>query len=106
GSPAGQQYMSNKANGTNSVANGVNGANGANGHGKKQRKTRLAAGGDIIAALDVGTTKVCCFIARRGEDGRPRVMGIGHQLSRGLRGGAIVDMEAADSSILAAVHAA
>ena len=54
----------------------------------------------------MGTTKVCCFIARRGEDGRPRVVGIGHQLARGLRGGAIVDMEAAEASILTAVHAA
>jgi cell division protein FtsA len=70
------------------------------------RKARLSSGGDLTAALDVGTTKVCCFIARRGEDGRPQVVGIGHQLARGLRGGAIVDMEGAESSILAAVHAA
>ncbi|HZT18171.1 MAG TPA: cell division protein FtsA [Dongiaceae bacterium] len=70
------------------------------------RKARLSTGGDVMAALDVGTTKVCCFIARRGENGRPQVAGIGHQLARGLRGGAIVDMEAAESSILAAVHAA
>src|SRR5437763_341968 len=59
------------------------------------RKARLNTGGDLTAALDVGTTKVCCFIARRGEDGRPQVIGIGHQLARGLRGGAIIDMEAA-----------
>jgi len=70
------------------------------------RKARLSTGGDLTAALDVGTTKVCCFIARRGEDGRPQVIGIGHQLARGLRGGAIVDMEAAEASILTAVHAA
>jgi len=70
------------------------------------RKARLTTGGDLTAALDVGTTKVCCFIARRGEDGRPQVIGIGHQLARGLRGGAIVDMEAAEASILTAVHAA
>ena len=77
-----------------------------NGHRGNMRKTRLTTGGDLSAALDVGTTKVCCFIARLGEDGRPRVVGIGHQLARGLRGGAIVDMEAAEASILAAVHAA
>jgi len=70
------------------------------------RKARLSTGGDLTAALDVGTTKACCFIARRGEDGRPQVVGIGHQLARGLRGGAIVDMEAAEASILAAIHAA
>ena len=33
--------------------------------------------GSLVAAIDIGTTKVCCFIARRGEDGRPRVVGIG-----------------------------
>src|ERR1700675_1245893 len=77
-----------------------------NGHRGIMRKARLSTGGDLTAALDVATTKVCCFIARRGEDGRPRVIGIGHQLARGLRGGAIVDMEQAEASILAAVHAA
>jgi cell division protein FtsA len=70
------------------------------------RKARMSNGGEAIAVLDVGTTKVCCFIARQGEDAKPRVVGIGHQLSRGLRGGAIVDMEQAEASILAAVHAA
>ena len=59
----------------------------------------------LIAALDVGTTKVCCFVARaEGDSGR--VIGIGHQVSRGLRGGAVVDMEAAEQSIRAAVDAA
>jgi len=66
----------------------------------------MSNGGEAIAVLDVGTTKVCCFIARQGEDAKPRVVGIGHQLSRGLRAGAIVDMEQAEASILAAVHAA
>jgi cell division protein FtsA len=70
------------------------------------RKARMSNGGEAVAVLDVGTSKVCCFIARQGEDAKPRVVGIGHQLSRGLRGGAIVDMEQAEASILAAVHAA
>ena len=59
----------------------------------------------LVAALDIGTTKVACFIARI-DHGVPRVVGIGHQVSRGLRSGAIVDMEAAEESILNAVHAA
>ena len=33
----------------------------------------------LMAAIDVGTSKICCFIARMGEDGRPHVVGIGHQ---------------------------
>jgi cell division protein FtsA len=70
------------------------------------RKPRLTPRGGLIAALDVGSSKICCFIARAEDDGRPRVIGIGHQLSRGVRGGAIVDMEAAEGAILTAVHAA
>ena len=59
----------------------------------------------MVAALDIGTTKVCCFIARV-EPERPQVVGIGHQISRGLRNGAIVDLEAAGGSVAGAVHAA
>ena len=60
--------------------------------------------GSVVAALDIGSTKVCCFIAR--VEAAPRVLGIGHQVARGVRGGAIVDLEAASHSIRTAVHAA
>jgi cell division protein FtsA len=61
--------------------------------------------GGIVAAVDVGSTKVCCFIARmKGE--RPHIIGIGHQVSRGVRNGVINDIDAASHSILTAVHAA
>jgi len=68
---------------------------------RKQKKLRSG----VIAALDVGTTKICCFVARV-ENGVPRVIGIGHQVSRGVRSGAIVNMEDAERSILNAVSAA
>mgnify|MGYP002527038193 FL=1 len=58
----------------------------------------------LIAALDVGTSKVCCFIAHVDDDEAPRIAGIGFHQSRGLRAGAVVDMDAAEESILAAVH--
>jgi cell division protein FtsA len=60
----------------------------------------------LIAALDVGSTKISCFIAHAHGDGAIRVVGIGHHASHGVRGGAVVDMEAAQQSILAAVSAA
>jgi cell division protein FtsA len=60
---------------------------------------------DPIGVVDIGTSKVCCFIARRNE-GAPRIVGIGHQIARGVRNGVIVDIDAASQSILAAVHAA
>ncbi len=58
----------------------------------------------LVAALDIGTAKICCFVAKDEGDGAPRVVGIGHQVSRGLRNGVIVDMEAAEHAIRAAVH--
>lgn len=75
---------------------------GFNGAKKPKRPTR----GGTVAALDVGSTKVCCLIARVDDPGTIRVVGIGHQIASGVRAGAIVDMEGAETSIGAAVHAA
>jgi cell division protein FtsA len=58
-----------------------------------------------VAAIDVGTTKVACFIAKQNGN-EPRVIGIGHQISRGVKNGVIVDIEAASHSIATAVNAA
>ncbi|MCF6195896.1 MAG: cell division protein FtsA, partial [Emcibacter sp.] len=58
-----------------------------------------------IAALDIGTSKICCFIATVGE-GKPQVIGIGHQMSKGLKSGTVVDMEETETSIRAAVDTA
>ncbi|MGQ4273146.1 cell division protein FtsA [Terrihabitans sp. B22-R8] len=69
-----------------------------------------------ISVLDVGTSKIACLIGRLKpvESGpslpsrthRIEVLGIGHQRARGIKGGAIVDMEAAEHSIRLAVDAA
>ena len=67
---------------------------------------RGGGNGGLIAALDVGTTKVCCFLARVAADRSIHVVGIGHHLSRGVKGGAVVDMNASESSVRAAVDAA
>ncbi len=80
-------------------------ANGKPRRAPRPPRPRRRPHGSLVAALDVGTTKVCCFIARVEPD-RPQVIGIGHQISRGLRNGAIVDLEAAGASIANAVHAA
>ena len=73
----------------------------------------VAAGrSGTIAALDVGSSKISCFIARieagRVANGHTpvRVIGIGHQVSRGIRAGAVVDMDAAEEAIRVAVDAA
>ncbi|MCG8359269.1 MAG: cell division protein FtsA [Kiloniellales bacterium] len=60
----------------------------------------------LIAALDVGSSKVCCLVARLEQGKRPNVVGIGQQVSRGVRGGTVVDMEATQGAVASAVHAA
>ncbi|HVC55219.1 MAG TPA: cell division protein FtsA [Stellaceae bacterium] len=78
--------------------------NGAGGNGVRSRAAPVRPRGSMIAAIDIGTTKVCCFIAR--VEARPRVLGIGHQIARGVRGGTIVDLDATANSIRGAVQAA
>ncbi|MBC6441347.1 MAG: cell division protein FtsA [Rhodospirillales bacterium] len=60
----------------------------------------------LIAAVDVGSTKTVCFVARSDDGGGLRVVGIGCQASRGVQAGTIVNMEAAEQSIAAAVNGA
>ncbi|WP_242390508.1 cell division protein FtsA [Pararhodospirillum photometricum] len=60
----------------------------------------------LIAALDVGTTKIACLIAREEEDGHLRVLGIGHHRSRGMRGGQVANMDELELAVRAAVDAA
>jgi cell division protein FtsA len=69
-----------------------------------------------LSVLDIGTSKVVCLIAQlkpvEGLEALPgrthlaRVIGIGHQRSLGLKGGVVVDLEAAEGAICQAVHAA
>lgn len=63
--------------------------------------------GSVIAALDIGTTKISCFIARLTDDeGRYDVIGVGHQASAGIRGGTVVDLDAAETAIRQTVQSA
>lgn len=70
----------------------------------------------ILSVLDIGTSKIVCLIARlnpsapseslRGRTHRSRILGIGHQRSRGIKGGVVVDMDALENAIRLAVDAA
>jgi cell division protein FtsA len=62
--------------------------------------------GEILAALDIGSSKIVCFIARREDDDQLRVIGVGHQISAGMRGGIITDMDAVERAIRNALDAA
>ena len=70
-------------------------------------KQKFRPKGSVIAALDIGTTKISCFIARMSDDeGGYEVVGVGHQASAGIKGGTVVDLEAAETAIRQTVHAA
>jgi len=58
-----------------------------------------------VAALDLGTTKVCCALADV-DGGLPRVLGVGEVPSRGVRKGNVVDIERAAEAAAEAVEAA
>lgn len=69
-------------------------------------RNRPASDGRLVVALDVGTTKVSCFIAEIDDDGGIHVRGTGYRVSPGVRAGAVVDMEETEAAIRAAVHQA
>ena len=58
---------------------------------------------DMLAAIDVGTTKICTLIAEVSPRERPRVVGVGVVPSQGLRKGAIVNVEQATHAIAQSV---
>ena len=78
----------------------------------KKTKTHKISRNGLIAALDIGTTKVCCLIARLSGEKGPgpenalEIKGIGHQVSQGLRSGTIVDLDETEASIRSTVEAA
>ncbi len=73
---------------------------------RKIRKANSHSGRELIAALDIGTSKVCCAIAVMEAPDQMKVIGVGHQVAKGLRGGSVIDMQDAELSILNAVHLA
>lgn len=63
--------------------------------------------GSVIAALDIGSSKIACFIAQViDDDGGVEIVGVGHQASKGMKAGTITDLEAAELAIRSTVHAA
>lgn len=60
----------------------------------------------MIAALDIGTTKVACLLAQRDSEGTLAIVGSGQEVAAGMHAGRVVDMEAAEGAIRTAVHRA
>ncbi|RIX32102.1 cell division protein FtsA [Sphingomonas edaphi] len=68
----------------------------------------MAAASDqpLIAALDIGSSKVSALIVTRDADGRLRVLGTGQRESRGVKRGYVTDMEASEVAVREAVEIA
>ncbi len=62
----------------------------------------------VTAALDIGSSKITCMIARRAEatGDEPRMAGAGMQATKGVKAGAVVDLDALERSIRLAVEQA
>ncbi|EHK55951.1 cell division protein FtsA [Allomesorhizobium alhagi] len=81
--------------------------------GRKDAQTRRSG---IVTVLDVGSSKVCCVVAKlkpreegqllKGRTHQARVIGIGHQKSQGVKSGVVIDLDRAEHAIRLAVDAA
>ena len=81
----------------------------AEGRGLSRRPT-------IVSVLDIGSTKICCLVARltpaepgealRGRTHTIEVLGIGHQRSRGIKSGVVANLDAAEQAVRVTVDAA
>jgi len=72
----------------------------------KVRRPQVPQTRTLIAALDVGSSKVCALIAEPLEDGGLKILGTGQRESRGVKRGYIADMEKSEIAIREAVEQA
>ena len=61
---------------------------------------------NIIAGLEIGTSKICVVVGELGTDGVPNIIGLGQSRSRGVRKGEIVDPEQVEEDLRAAMFEA
>jgi cell division protein FtsA len=66
----------------------------------------MAKRSGTVAAIDVGTTKVCTLVGDLDPEGRPRVLGVGITASHGLKRGTIDDMAEVTAAIRRSVDQA
>ncbi len=58
---------------------------------------------NIIAGLDIGSSKIACFIAEVNDSDTPQIIGYGNCASHGIKRGMVVDMDATERAIREAV---
>ncbi len=59
---------------------------------------------DIVAGLDIGTTKIAAVIGEIGEEGEIKIVGLGTAPAEGLKRGVVVNLEQTVNSIIKAVQ--
>ena len=61
---------------------------------------------DIVAGLDIGTTKIACIVGRKNEQGKIEILGMGKSRSDGVSRGVVANIQKTVESIVAAVRMA
>ncbi len=61
---------------------------------------------EIIVGLDIGTTKIACFVGMRGENGKVKILGFGKTDSKGVEHGVVKNVSDTAESIRRAVNEA
>lgn len=61
---------------------------------------------NVIAGLDIGTSKVCVLVAQQKEEGGFEIIGLGMTDSKGLKSGVVVNIESTVEAIQKAVEEA
>ncbi|WPD23203.1 MAG: cell division protein FtsA [Candidatus Electrothrix aestuarii] len=62
--------------------------------------------GELVAGLDIGTTKICAVIGEVFEDGCVNIIGVGTAASSGMKKGVVVNIEATVKAIRQAIDSA
>ena len=85
-------------------------------HGKSAGRGPVSDRRSIVAALDIGSSKISCLIGETlpakhkmpgaSEQKALKILGLGHQVSRGVRNGSVVDVDEAERAIRLSVDAA
>ena len=68
--------------------------------------SNIASGRNIISCIDIGTTKVCCFIATTDENSSLKIIGAGYHRASGMQGGQVVNISELENTVRIAVEAA
>lgn len=61
---------------------------------------------EIVAGLDIGTTKIACIVGRKNEQGKIEILGMGKSRSDGVSRGVVANIQKTVDSIRAAVREA